>query len=137
MVKKIYKGKKIKWGIAGCGRFAENSFLPAVRLTRKSIVTSLYSRDINRAKSLGEKFGVQNSFNDFDEFLKSDIDAVFVASANVHHYDQVIKSAKAGKNIFCEKPLALNSKQAEEMVKFVKKIMYYLQLIMFIVFILL
>ena len=31
MVGKIYKGKKIKWGIAGCGRFAENSFLPAVR----------------------------------------------------------------------------------------------------------
>ena len=78
MVKKILRGKKIKWGIAGCGRFAEQSFLPAVRLTRRSSVTSLYSRDINRAKSLAEKFGVQNSFDNFDDFLKSDIDAVFV-----------------------------------------------------------
>ncbi len=121
MVNKILGGKKVKWGIAGCGRFAENSFLPAVRLTRRSVVTSLYSRDINRAKSLADKFGVQNSFDDLDEFLKSDIDAVFVASANAHHYEQVIKAAKAGKNILCEKPIALNSAQAEEMVRVCKE----------------
>lgn len=120
MVKKILKGKKIKWGIAGCGRFAEQSFLPAVRLTRRSEVTSLYSRDINRSRSLADKFGVQNSFNNYDEFLKSDIDAVFVASSNVHHYEQVIKAAKAGKNILCEKPLAITSQQAEEMVNVCK-----------------
>lgn len=120
MVEKIYKGRKIKWGVAGCGRFAENSFLPAVRLTRKSTVSSLYSRDINRAKSLGEKFGVQYSYNNYDDFLKSDIDAVFVASSNIHHYEQVIKAAKAGKNILCEKPLSITSQQAEEMVKVCK-----------------
>ena len=121
MVKKIYKGKKIKWGISGCGRFAENSFLPATKLLRKSSVNSLYSRDLNRAKSLSEKFGVQNYFNSYDDFLKSDIDAVFIASANAHHYEQVIKAAKARKNIFCEKPIALNSIQAEEMVKVCKE----------------
>ncbi len=120
MVEKIYKGKKIKWGIAGCGRFAENSFLPAIRLTRKSTVASVYSRDGNRAKFLSEKFGISKAFNNYDEFLKSDIDAVFVSSANVHHYEQVIKAAKAGKNILCEKPLALTSAQAEEMVKVCK-----------------
>ena len=86
MVEKLYKGKKIKWGIAGCGRFAENSLLPAVRLMRRSSVTALYSRDLNRAKSLADKFGVQNTFDSYEEFLKSDIDAVFVASSNVHHY---------------------------------------------------
>jgi predicted dehydrogenase len=120
MVEKLYKGRKIKWGIAGCGRFAESSFLPAVRLTRRSAVVSLYSRDINRAKILAEKFGVQNTFDNYDDFLKSDINAVFVASANVHHYEQVIKAAKAGKNILCEKPIALTSVQAEEMVKVCK-----------------
>ena len=121
MVEKIYKDKKLKWGVAGCGRFAENSFLPAVRLTRKSTVVSLYSRDKNRSKTLSEKFGVQNSFDNYEEFLKSDIDAVFVSSANSHHYEQVIKAAKAGKNILCEKPLAITSKQAEDMVNVCKE----------------
>lgn len=121
MVEKIYTGRKIKWGVAGCGRFTEHSFLPATKPARKSTVVSLYSRDINRAKFLAEKFGVENFFDNYDEFLKSDIDAVFVASANAFHYDQVIKAAKAGKNIFCEKPIALTSLQAEEMVNVCKE----------------
>src|SRR5690606_3268170 len=39
------------------------------------------------------------------------------ASANAHHYEQVIKAAKAGKHILCEKPLSITSSAAEEMVK--------------------
>jgi len=109
--------KKLKWGVAGCGRFAEQTFLPTIKLLRKSVVTSLYSSDINRAKSLADKFGIAKHFNNYDEFLKSGIDAVYISSANVNHYQQVIKAAKAGKHILCEKPLAMTSSEAEEMVK--------------------
>jgi len=109
--------RRLKWGVAGCGDFAERAIIPTLHLLPKSKLNSLYSSDINRAKFLAEKFGVQNCFNDFDEFLKSDIDCVYIASANLHHYEQVIKSARAGKNILCEKPLAINSRQAEEMVR--------------------
>lgn len=121
MVEKLYKGKKLKWGIAGCGRFSENSFLPAMRSLRKSTVESLYSRDNNRAKTLAQKFGVHRYFDDYDEFLNSDINAVFIASENSRHYEQVIKAANAGKSILCEKPLAITSQQAEEMVKVCKE----------------
>jgi len=121
MVEKFIKDKKLKWGVAGCGRFAENSFLPAIRSVRKSTVTALYSRDLHRAKSLAEKFGVQNSFDNYDEFLSSDISAVFISSSNAHHYEHVIRAAKAGKNILCEKPIALTSSQAQEMVKVCKE----------------
>jgi len=121
MVEQLYKGKKVKWGVAGCGRFAENNFLPASKLLRRSSVVSLYSRDISRSKALSQKFGVQNYFDNYDEFLKSDINAVFVSSPNAHHYEQVIKAARAGKNILCEKPLALSSAQAEEMVRVCKE----------------
>ncbi len=121
MVEKLYKGKKVKWGVAGCGRFAENNFLPVTKLLRKSSVISLYSRDINRSKYLSQKFGVQNYFDNYDEFLKSNINAVFISSPNAHHYEQVIKAARAGKNILCEKPLALSSVQAEEMVRVCKE----------------
>ncbi|WP_337865811.1 Gfo/Idh/MocA family oxidoreductase [Ignavibacterium sp.] len=121
MVTELIKTKKLKWGIVGLGRFTEHSFLPAIKSVRKSTVTSLCSRDFNRAKELAEKFGVPNYFNNYDEFLKSDIDVVYVASANAFHHEQVIKAANSGKHIFCEKPLALNSKQAEEMVEAAKR----------------
>ncbi|OGU42651.1 MAG: dehydrogenase [Ignavibacteria bacterium RIFOXYB2_FULL_35_12] len=109
--------RKLKWGVAGCGRFAEQTFLPTIKLLRKSVVTSLYSSNLNRAKSLADKFGIEKHFNNYDEFLKSDINAVYISSANSNHYQQVIAAAKAGKHILCEKPLAMTSLEAEEMVK--------------------
>jgi predicted dehydrogenase len=109
--------KKLKWGITGCGRFAEQSIIPTIKMLRKSLVVSLYSGDLNRAKSLADKFGIEKHFNNYDEFLKSGIDAIYVASTNANHYQQVIKAAEAGKHILCEKPLAMNSSEAEEMVK--------------------
>lgn len=109
--------RRLKWGVAGCGDFTERAFIPTLQLLPKSKLNSLYSRDINRARTLAEKYGIQSFFNSYDEFLKSDIDCVYIASANLHHYEQVIKAAKAGKHILCEKPLAIDSVQAEEMVR--------------------
>ncbi len=111
------KIKKIKWGIAGCGWFAEHTFIPALIQLRKSILVSLYSKTNSRAKAVADKFGASKYFSDYDEFLKSDINAVYISSANVDHYEQVLKAAKAKKHILCEKPLSITSNQAEEMVK--------------------
>ncbi len=118
--------QRLKWGIAGCGNFPETTFIPALQLLPKSKLVSLYSSDLNRAKNLANKFSVPNAFNDYDEFLKSDIDCVYVASANVNHYEQVIKAAKAHKHIHCEKPMALTYEQAKEMVEVCEENKVYL-----------
>ena len=113
--------KKLKWGVAGCGRFSEHTFVPTLKFLRRSIVQSFYSHNISRAKELAEKSGAAGYFDNYDEFLKSDIDCVFIGSVNSDHYEQVIKAADAGKNILCEKPLALDSKQAAEMIEACKQ----------------
>ena len=114
-------GKKLKWGVAGCGRFAEHTFIPTMKFLRRSVVQSFFSHDKNRAKELAEKSGATGYFDNYEEFLKSDIDCVFISSVNSQHYEQVIKAAQAGKHILCEKPMALTSKQAEEMVEVCKQ----------------
>lgn len=111
------KPKKVKWGVAGCGRFTETAFLPTMLLYRKAKTVSLYSRDLNRARSLADKFGVQNAFDNYDQFLASDIDAIYIGSANADHYEQVMKAAKAGKHILCDKPLSITAAEAFEMVR--------------------
>lgn len=121
MVTKLINIKKLKWGIVGLGRFTENTFLPSLQHLRKSKAVSVCSHNLNRAKSISSKFGIPFFFDNYDEFLKSDIDTVYIASVNSDHYEQAIKAAKAGKHIFCEKPLALNSQQAEEMVNVAKE----------------
>ncbi|TSA29861.1 MAG: gfo/Idh/MocA family oxidoreductase [Ignavibacteriales bacterium] len=113
--------RKLKWGVAGCGNFAENSFLPALLLAQRSKLVSIYSHDLKRAKNFALKFGAHNSFDDFDTFLTSDIDVVYISSVNSDHYWQVLKTARAGKNILCERPIALNSVQIEEMIKVCKE----------------
>ncbi|MCH6573714.1 MAG: Gfo/Idh/MocA family oxidoreductase [Bacteroidetes bacterium] len=115
------KIRKLKWGIAGCGYYAEHSFIPALSFLRRSSLVSLYSHNSQRAKQLAENSSASGYFNDYDEFLKSDINCVYISSVNSDHYEQVIKAAEADKNILCEKPLAISSKQAEEMVKICKK----------------
>jgi len=72
---------------------------------------------LERARSLSMKFGCQNAFNDFNEFLKNDFEILYVSSANADHHWQVIQAANAGKHILCERPLAVSSKQAGEMVE--------------------
>lgn len=113
--------KKLKWGVAGCGRFTEHTFIPTIKFLRRSSIHSFFSHNINRAKELAEISGASGYFDNYDDFLKSDIDCVFVASVNSDHYEQVVKAAEAGKNILCEKPLAITSKQAEEMVEVCKR----------------
>lgn len=113
---KIPRGKKLTWGVAGCGHFTEAAFLPTFQLLKKSRLLAIYSSSEKRAKSIANKFGVANAYNDFDEFLKADFKAVYIGSANNNHYEQVIKAAQAGKHILCEKPLALTTAEAEEMV---------------------
>jgi len=79
------------WGVSGCGRFAETSFIPAMSLVHKSKITALFSHEKNRAKSLADKFGIANFYNSYEEFLSSDIDCVYVSSSNNNHFEQVIK----------------------------------------------
>ena len=109
--------KKLKWGVAGCGRYAENTFIPTMHIMRKSSVHSVFSNNSDRAKEVARKHGIPLYFSNYGDFLKSDIDAVYISSANANHHHQVIEAAQAGKNILCEKPLALNSSEAEEMIK--------------------
>ena len=120
-MKKESRIKKVKWGAAGCGRFTEFSFIPALEFLRKSVINSVYSGSASRAKQVADKYGIPNHFNNYDEFLKSDINAVYIGSINSNHYGQVIKAAEAGKNILCEKPLGMTSAQADEMVKACEK----------------
>jgi predicted dehydrogenase len=115
------KAKRLKWGISGLGKFAEGTFIPTLQMVKRSQLHSVYSSSQKRSKFIAEKFAVPNYFHDFENFLKSDFEALYIASANSDHHWQVIKAAEAGKHILCEKPMALDLKEAQEMVDACKK----------------
>ncbi len=113
--------RKLNWGVAGLGNFAENSVIPTLLQLKRSKVVSVYSSRLDRAIKIGKMFGTENNFDNYNDFLNSGIDVVYVASANPDHYWQTIKALKAGKHVLCEKPMAMTSSEAEEMMRTAKE----------------
>ncbi len=109
--------KKLKIGVIGVGSISGahiNGYLnnPNVELY------ALCDIDEEKLKKKGEKFGVERLFTNVDEMLAlEEIDAVSVCTWNAAHKDCTIKALKAKKHVLCEKPMAMNKEEAEEMKK--------------------
>lgn len=105
----------IRFGMIGTGKIAEK-FWQANRYGKDFELTAVYSRTLERARQFVFQKGQLQYFDDLEAFANSDcIDAVYVASPNCCHYEQVMTLLKAGKHVLCEKPMASNLEQAQEM----------------------
>ncbi len=109
--------KKIKWGVAFNKNFDVESFFSAIQLLTKSKVTSVYSNGINEAKSIAEKYGVVNYFNNINEFLKSEYDIVYLADNSNDFFENLNLFINNNKNVLCEKPSAISYNQSLEIEK--------------------
>ena len=80
--------------------------------------------DLNpaRAKRLVDEFGVKRAYTDYKEMLKTErLDGVAVGVPNYLHKKVVIDVLNAGVNVLCEKPMAMNARECEEMIAVAKK----------------
>lgn len=107
--------KKVKWGVIGAGGIADRRTIPGLLRARNCELIALM--DPVNIETIARKYNIEN-FSDKAEdiFGNPDVDAIYIASPVYYHKEQVIESAKAKKHILCEKPLALTSEDAEEMV---------------------
>ncbi|SDJ34038.1 Predicted dehydrogenase [Salimicrobium halophilum] len=84
--------------------------------------TAVYSRTEEKAQEFARKHGLSYTYTDLEAFAESDyIDAVYIASPNALHHDQAILCMKNGKHVLCEKPIASNHREAEEMFRTAKE----------------
>ncbi len=112
--------KTVKWGIIGAGGIAKRRMIPAILKEEHSEIKTVMQR--HNPEAIAKEFNIKSWTTDVDSLLKQeDIDAVYIASPVYAHKEQVIKAARAKKHILCEKPLALNAKDAEEMLEVCKK----------------
>lgn len=97
-------------------------FLKAAKLHKDFTLSCVYSRDIKKAQEFANTHNATFYFDDLDEMASSDkFDAIYIASPNSLHYEQVIKFLKTKKHVLCEKAFALTNKQAIEMQKCAKE----------------
>ena len=79
-------------------------------------LVAIFDEDQGRRSELAKAYKT-TCYSDQSEFLKLDLDAVIICSENSRHKEMVINAANAKKHILCEKPIATNLKDAEEMIR--------------------
>src|SRR6185369_10218185 len=91
-------------------------------LEYRPVLKAVCARDEKKAKAFAEKWGYESVETDWKTLLaRKDIDAVDVCTPNNLHKEISIAAAKAGKAILCEKPLAMDVAEGEEMCAAVEK----------------
>lgn len=102
-----------KIGIVGCGRIAKR-FVPEAKVVGGAEVVSVFNPNRIEADTFAELFDIDAYSENYEDFLKS-IDAVYVASPHLTHYDYAKRALLAGKHVLCEIPFTLSSVQAKEL----------------------
>jgi predicted dehydrogenase len=113
--------RRVRYAVVGQGYISQIAVLPAfANARRNSELAALVSDDPQKLKVLGKRYGVDRlyTYEEFDECLRSDeVDAVFVALPNHLHHPYTLRSARAGKHVLCEKPMALTEEECREMAE--------------------
>src|SRR5688500_8049305 len=108
----------VRVAVLGAANFSEVAHIPGINAHPNGQVVALYSRDLQRAQEMAQKTSVPDATDNLEALLaRADVDAVTVPSTNLNHYLYSIAALKAGKHVFCEKPMALNAEQAAEMTR--------------------
>jgi xylose dehydrogenase (NAD/NADP) len=106
----------LRWGILGAARIAAKSLIPALRASGGE-VSALAASDRRRAESFAREHGIPRVHDGYSALLDDpEIDAIYLPLANDAHQTWAIRAAGAGKHCLCEKPMALNAREAAEMV---------------------
>ena len=105
------------WGIIGLGRAADTLVGPAITADPSSRLVAAVSRDRAKAEEFALRHGVPKPGTDLDAMLRDpDVDVVAITSPNALHPADAMAAAKAGKHVFCDKPLALTVVEAKEVL---------------------
>src|SRR5262245_21938316 len=106
------------WGLVGTGRIADDRILPGINAFEGNRLVGVVSRDAAKAKAVAAKFGAQHAYTSYDEMLRNpDVTVVAIHTPNSLHAEQAIAAARAGKHVFCDKPMATNAADAERIVR--------------------
>ena len=108
------------WGILGPGGIAK-AFATDLKLLDGHTVAAVGSRTLKNAQEFANTFG-GTAYGSYEELVADPtVDAIYVATPHPGHKDNVIKALNVGKPVLCEKPFAVNAKEAQEMVDAAQK----------------
>ncbi|MEL6537515.1 MAG: Gfo/Idh/MocA family oxidoreductase [Bacteroidota bacterium] len=110
----------IRWGILGTGKIARKFVADLAPTSGEAYAVG--SRQLEKAEGFAREFQIQKAYGSYEDLAADpDIDVVYISSPHSGHYEHTLLCLNAGKNVLCEKPLAVNAQQVSEMIALAKE----------------
>jgi len=117
--------RRVRYAVVGLGHIAQVAVLPAFgHATENSELTALVTEDPTKARQLSKKYCVASvySYKDYPHLLASgEIDAVYIALPNSMHCEYSVQAYNAGIHVLCEKPMATDEAECQQMIRAAEK----------------
>jgi predicted dehydrogenase len=109
--------KHLRWGLIGCGDIAQKRVAPALRDSSSSELIAVSRARSELAPAFAKQFGAKRWYLDWKKLLRDEeVDAVYIATPVHLHAEQTSAAAEAGKHVLCEKPMAMNVLECDQMI---------------------
>ena len=111
--------KKLGVALVGLGNYSTHELAPALQETSLCYLSGIVTGHPAKAERWKQEYNIPDkniyNYENFDQIADNkSIDIVYVVLPNSMHHEYTIRAAKAGKHVFCEKPMALSVKECEE-----------------------
>lgn len=107
---------KIRWGLIGLGFIARRFANDLIRLPDAEIY-AVASRSQEKADAFGAEFGASKCYGSYEDLVDDpDVDVAYIGTPHTYHLAHTLMSLEAGKHVLCEKPFAVNAKEARVMI---------------------
>jgi predicted dehydrogenase len=106
--------ERLRWGIAGTGGISRQ-ITSDFSFVDNSDVFAVSSRHTSSADKFADEFDIPNSFDDYGKMLDADIDAVYIGTPHVTHFELARQALECGRHVLCEKPIGLNAVEVREL----------------------
>ena len=111
------QSSSVRWGLIGCGDIAQKRVAPALLESPQSELVAVSRLNTELLDEFADRFKVLHRFTHWQQLVQSnDIDAVYVATPVNLHAEQTIAAIEAGKDVLCEKPMAMNVAECDRMI---------------------
>lgn len=105
------------WGVLGAGFIANRAMIPAIQNCAGASVVGLASSSEQRGRETAARYAIERVYTDYQALLDDpDVQCVYIALPNYLHREWTIRAAQAGKHVLCEKPLAMNAAECDDMI---------------------
>ena len=120
--------RKLGLGVVGVGEMGKRHAENLRRLVPEARLVAIADVAAQRAKQVADELEIEHAFGSLEEMLQhNDLDAVVIATPDKFHAQSIRMAASAGKNVFCEKPLAITLEDAEAALRAVSRAKVRLQ----------